>query len=133
MMWKLTLALMLIATPAWAVCPAHSNAIAATVGGGFRMCPSETDADGVAVPSTGYYASCQVTATWGGSQTASVTVSTPTPGTAVVVNFPAARGIGSATGTCTSTPANGGLTGAVASSAITFRPIAAPASPVLSQ
>jgi len=128
----LVLALATMPWPAQAVCPGHSNAITAGANGSFRLCPKEVDADGVTVPA-GYYASCQVTAVWGDSQTTTVTLPTPTPGTPVLVSFPAARGVGGATGTCTSTAAYGGLTGAVAASAITFRPVAAPAAAVLAQ
>lgn len=129
----LTILLAWLPWPAAAVCPGHSNAIVAGANGSFRLCPKEVDADGATVPTTGYYASCEVKAVWGDAQTTTVTLPTPTPGTPVLVSFPAARGVGGATGTCTSTAAYGGLTGAVSASAITFRPVAAPASPVLAQ
>ena len=128
-MRALVLAILLFAAPAWAVCPVGEAAFVASATGGFRICPSELDVDGDAVPLTGYYQSCQVTAFWGAGKTATASITAPTAGTAALVSFAVAKGAGSATATCTNTD---GVVSAVASAVVTFRR-GHPAGPALSK
>jgi len=119
--------ILLASAPALAVCPAHSPSFTATATGGFRLCAPEVDADGDPVGAS-FYQSCTVTATWGAGRTAFVTLAPITPGTAQVVGFPAAKGIGTGTAFCTNTSS---VIGASATSAVTFPRTGSPASPNL--
>jgi len=132
-MRALSLAILLAAGPAWAVCPAHMAAITATPTGAFRLCASETDQEGDPLPASAYQ-SCTVNVTWaGGSKTGFVNLTSITPGTPMLVSFPAAKGAGNATGFCTNTD---GVTApgaaGIAASAMTFR-LGTPGKPGLSQ
>ena len=121
-MRRLSLALfvLLASAPAQAqaVCPGHAATLTASATGGFAICPSTTDVDGDLVPVTGYYASCTVIATWSPGKTATAVITAPVPGTIALVSFPAAKGLGAATGSCVNTD---GAVSAVASSVVTFR------------
>lgn len=111
------LLLVVVASSAGAVCPAHQPTIQATTDGKLRLCPAETDADGDPV-GAGFYASCEARAAWGGGKTAAVTLTAPTAGTPVIVGFPAAKGAGSVSADCTNAD---GVKGAAVTSTVTFR------------
>lgn len=116
-----------MAGSAQAICPTGQLSFN-SVDGKFKICPAELDVDGDPV-GAGFYKQCDVTVTWGGSKTASFTLNAPVAGVPVVVSFPAAKGAGGATGTCTNVD---NVTGAVAAASITF-PRGKPAKPVLSE
>ena len=118
-MRTLVLAILLAAGPAAAVCPAHEPAIvpSALASGGFKVCVPDVDADGDPAPAS-FYQSVTVSAVWGTTGTASVVLTTVTPGTPMLVSFPAAKGAGSATAFATN---QDGVNGVSATSAVTFR------------
>lgn len=124
----LAVLLLVVASSAGAVCPAHQPTIQATTDGKLKLCPSETDADGDPV-GAGFYASCEARAAWGAGKTASVTLSSPAAGTAVIVGFPAAKGAGTVSADCTNAD---GVKGAAVTSVVTFRR-GTPRTPVLSE
>ena len=122
----------LAATMPWtaaAVCPGHSPSFTATSSGAFYLCPADVDAEANPVTAS-FYTSCTVTVNWGAGKSAFVTLTSITPGTPMLVSFPAATGAGTGTGFCTN---NSAVIGASATSAITFPRVAAPAAPGLSK
>ncbi len=123
----LALAVLLVAGAAQAACPTSSaTSVTAGPNGALKVCPAEVDADGDPVGS-GFYARCDVRATWVGGGSASTSVTALTPGTTFTVNFPAAKGAGSASADCTNVE---NVKGAAATASVTFRR-GIPASPVI--
>lgn len=113
----LAVLLLVVALPAWAVCPIHQPTIKASVDGKLKLCPSEVDFDGDPV-GTGFYQSCEARATWAGGGTATFAITAPVAGTAMVISFPAAKGAGSVSGDCTNAD---GIRGPAVTSTVTFR------------
>ena len=117
--WLIIMASMLVSAPSFAVCPAHEPTFvpSALSTGGFKVCVPDVDVDGDPAPAS-FYQSVTVSAVWGTTGTASVVLTTVTPGTPMLVSFPAAKGAGSATAFATN---QDGVNGVSATSAVTFR------------